>query len=63
VASWNSELSDSKWINEVVFLGLNWVPVYPLCLMGDYVIFNSVEFWTGDNPISEPKDFQSQSKL
>ena len=63
LASWNSELTDSKYLNELVFLGLNWVPAYPLCLMGDYIIFNSVEFWTGENPIDAPKDFKAQSDL
>lgn len=32
-----------------------WIlPVYPLCLAGDIVIFNSIEFWGGNNPINEP---------
>ena len=49
-------------VNELAFLGLNIVPVYPLCLFGDYIVFNSIEFWSGDNVISEPKEFKSQGK-
>ena len=60
VSHWNSTLSDSKWVNELVFLGLNIIPVYPICLWGDYLIFNSVEFWTGSNWISKPEPFKPQ---
>lgn len=60
VASWNSKLSDTKWVNELAFLGLNIIPVYPLCLFGDYLVFNSVEFWTGNNWISKPEAFKPQ---
>ena len=54
LSNWNSTLSDSKFINELAFLGLNIVPVYPLWLTGDYLIFNSWEFWTGKNLIDAP---------
>jgi len=56
VHSWNSRLSDSKFVNELAFLGLYIVPVYPLCMFGDYIVFNSVEFWTGSNPIDKPAE-------
>lgn len=62
VASWNSELTENKYVNELAFLGLHIVPVYPLCLFGDYIVFNSIEFWAGDNVISAPGDFKSQGK-
>jgi maltose-binding protein MalE len=48
---WNKKVTDSKWGNEAIFLGLNIVFVYPLFLWGDYLIFNSIEFWGGENPI------------
>jgi hypothetical protein len=60
VHAWNSRLSDSKYLNELAFLGLHIVPVYPLALFGDYLVFNSVEFWTGDNWISKPEAFKPQ---
>ena len=62
LASWNSELTESKYVNELAFLGLHIVPAYPLFLVGDYLIFNSWEFWTGENLISAPGDFKSQGK-
>ena len=52
--NWNSELSDSKFLNELAFLGLNIIPVYSLWYAGDLLIFNSWEFWTGKNLIDAP---------
>lgn len=40
---------DDKWVNEVAFLGC--IPVYGLSTLADSLILNSVEFWTGDNPM------------
>ena len=51
VLEWNQGLG-SKWVNEVVFLAMNIVPVYPITMLADGVILNSVEFWTGSNPIA-----------
>ncbi|HEX5052344.1 MAG TPA: DUF3332 family protein [Planctomycetota bacterium] len=60
VNNWNSRLSDSKFVNELVFLGLNIIPVYPICLFCDYLVFNSVEFWTGNNWISKSDAYKPQ---
>ena len=62
LSSWNSKLSDSKFVNELAFLGLNIIPVYPIFLFGDYLVFNSVEFWTGSNWISKPEAFKPQEE-
>lgn len=53
---WNGQIKGSgqvtaKWMQELVFLGLAVLPVYEFALLGDALIFNSIEFWTGDNPI------------
>ena len=63
LSAWNSEASDSKYLNEAVYIGLHLLPAYPLCMAGDVLIFNSLEFWTGDNPIPGPGDFSSQGDL
>jgi hypothetical protein len=60
VNNWNSKLSDSKFVNELAYLGLHIVPVYPLALLGDMLIFNSVEFWSGENWIAKPEPFKPQ---
>ncbi len=49
---WNGQAGD-KWPQEFMFLVLTWVPVYGLTALGDAVIFNSIEFWTGKNPVVE----------
>lgn len=49
---WNSNVSNNKFVNELVFLGLCIVPAYELFTLGDVLIFNSIEFWSGRNPIA-----------
>jgi hypothetical protein len=55
VASWNTRATDSKWWNEVIHLGLWIIPVYEITLLGDMLIFNSIEFWSGSNPLTDPE--------
>jgi len=48
----NGSIGD-KWLNTVVhFVATFVLPVYPICLFADYVIFNTIEFWTGSNLIA-----------
>ncbi|PIB30881.1 hypothetical protein BFP77_03650 [Maribacter sp. 4U21] len=49
---WNQGVSDSKFVNNLVFWGLNIIPVYGLFFLGDTIIFNVIEFWDGTNPIA-----------
>lgn len=42
----------NKWVEEVVFIAFVIVPVYGVATLGDALIFNSLEFWTGDNPVA-----------
>jgi hypothetical protein len=51
VYAFNTNLG-SKWVNEIIFILLS--PVYGFTMLGDTIIFNSFEFWGGDNPVSEP---------
>ncbi len=51
VYNWN-KLVGSKWVNEVVFLAFCIVPVYEISLFADAVVLNTIEFWTGSNPIA-----------
>ena len=37
---------------EAVFVGLYVIPVYPFCAFVDLFVINSIEFWSGENPIS-----------
>lgn len=51
VQEWNNGLGN-KWINELVFLVLWILPVYEITVFLDVVILNSIEFWTGSNPMA-----------
>ena len=50
--NWNGQVSNAKFVNELVFLGLCIIPAYELCCLGDALIFNSIEFWGGQNPVA-----------
>jgi hypothetical protein len=49
---WNGKFTSNKFINWLVFLVLNVIPVYGIFFMGDVLVINSVEFWTGSNPVA-----------
>lgn len=51
VLKWNKTASDNEWVNELIFVGLNIIPVYGISLFADVLVFNSIDFWTGDNPM------------
>ena len=57
VKDWNDTIGD-KWINEVVFLAFHIVPVYQICMFADGVVFNSVEFWTGERLVADAGERQ-----
>ena len=46
---WNEGVTDNRWVNEGVFLGLNIIPVYGVTYLVDIVVFNSIEWWTGED--------------
>lgn len=41
-----------KWTDEIFFLVVTLIPVYSFATLADAVVFNSIEFWTGNNPVS-----------
>jgi len=43
---------ENKWVDEVIFLGCAIFYIYSIATLADAVIINSIEFWTGDNPIA-----------
>jgi hypothetical protein len=53
---YNAHRSQSdKWADELIFLVCVLVPVYGIATFADAIVFNSVEFWTGENPIEMSK--------
>ncbi|MEO5956935.1 MAG: DUF3332 family protein [Nitrospiraceae bacterium] len=56
VYHWNSGIKGSgevndKWMKEFVFFGMIVIPVYMFSALLDGFIFNSIQFWSGDNPV------------
>ena len=51
VYQFNRDVSPDKWIQELTFLVMAIIPVYGAATFLDAVIFNSIEFWTGNNPV------------
>jgi hypothetical protein len=47
----NESISDNKFIRWVVFLGFSILPVYGISGLVDVLVLNTMEFWTGSNPI------------
>ena len=50
---WNGQI-EGKWEKEFVFLLLAVTNIYSLAGLGDAIAFNSMEFWTGKNPVDAP---------
>ena len=52
VYNWHRGLGD-KWSDEFGFLLCALIPIYGISTFADAIVFNSVEFWTGKNPVEE----------
>jgi len=50
VYSWHRSQPD-KWSDELCFLVVALIPVYTISTLADAIVFNSIEFWTGKNPV------------
>lgn len=61
--NWNGQVSQKKFVNELVFLGMCIIPAYEICLLGDGLIFNSIEWWGGRNPITMKDGQREEVKL
>ncbi|MBF0571063.1 MAG: DUF3332 family protein [Candidatus Omnitrophica bacterium] len=40
-----------KWSDELCFLVVALLPIYGFATLADAIVFNSIEFWTGKNPV------------
>lgn len=57
---WNGTLGN-KWLNSIVHFGLSIFGIYGLCLgLVDYLVLNTVEFWTGSNPLASGDSYYEQ---
>ena len=49
--SWNKTVGN-KFLNELVFFAFWVLPVYEVCAVADVLVLNSIEFWSGSNPLA-----------
>lgn len=53
VLDWNNKVGNNKWVNELVFVVAWIIPAYEISIFIDAVVLNSIEFWTGSNPVAQ----------
>lgn len=49
---WNKTIGN-KFVNELVFLAFSIIPVYGVSMLADILVINSIEFWSGSNPVAD----------
>ena len=52
VYTWNQTVDEDKWVKWAVFTAAMILPVYPSAVIFDLMFVNSVEFWSGRNPMA-----------
>lgn len=50
--SWNHQVGN-KFVNELVFFAFWILPVYEVSALADILVLNSIEFWSGSNPMAK----------
>ncbi len=50
--NWNRHISN-KFVNELVFFAFWVLPVYEVSGLADLIVLNSIEFWSGSNPVAK----------
>lgn len=55
LVEWNQGIG-AKFVNELVFFAFHIVPVYEVAYLADILVVNSIEFWSGDNPMASIGD-------
>ena len=59
---WNGTLGN-KWLNSCVHFLMWVVPVYPISIgLVDWLVLNTVEFWTGSNPLAADDSYYQKDE-
>ena len=53
--NWNAEVTDMDWVNEVIFLVIS--PAYGVAGLIDVLVLNTIDYWSGENPLDDPGPF------
>jgi hypothetical protein len=59
----NERISDNKFVRWLVFLGFSIIPVYEVGALVDVLVFNSLEFWTGSNPLANAETKEDGTRV
>lgn len=51
LAEWNTQATGNKYINAIIGVVIS--PAYSIALFADWLVLNSVEFWTGEQLLAE----------
>ena len=51
LAGWNKDATGNKFLNELIFILIS--PAYAVCTVADVLVLNTIEFWTGSNPVAQ----------
>ena len=62
VYDWNGHF-DSKWVSWLIFLVFIILPVYGILLFVDALIINTIEFYSGNNPVKREANLGNGNKL
>ncbi|MFO7957043.1 MAG: DUF3332 family protein [Candidatus Brocadiia bacterium] len=59
----NDDVSRDKTVKSVAFWALVIIPVYEVGMLADAIVFNLVEFWTGDRVLADATTMDSNGNL
>lgn len=51
LAAWNNDATGNKYLNAIIGVVIS--PAYGICLMADWWVLNSIEFWTGEQVLAD----------
>ncbi len=60
MATWNKDATNSKFLNELIYLLIS--PAYAVCCVVDALVLNTIEFWSGSNPLAMHEGVTKQLK-
>ena len=60
---WNGHVTENRWANEGIFLLSVIIPVYWFTTVVDALVLNTIEFWSGKNPVDAPSGSKATGKL
>ena len=49
----NLSITENRWGREGIYLGFKIVRIHLVSALLDLIVFNSIEFWSGENPITK----------